>query len=606
MKFVKYSFFCVVLFSPFLVKCMPELNRIPETYWQNGRSYRSNFTISILPNKTTTRKPYSTFLIHNAANKTTNKPSNPPSLIDPVDWEMSEISDFKLDLSTTPKVSTTTKPSTSTHATSERTTSTTISDNSSGDFLLLQHFPINVNNFSIKTSQDELDHVEETFTYQVKRQNKNKLVADQDILKKSELLQLLRGDKNQEERTAINNKVDEASKKVDELEIRMGAFLQHLLEVESNVISGHVTTNATIKEMQTKVGMISENYRLNENATQDIRNTFAADKSRFEGQINSLSMHLRNLYNTTGEKILNVSSSVKRLNSSVENISHDIRMNEMKIRFNQKALTTLDKNVQSNNEQILDLTSSVGPKWVEQTTGCGGILIGDAGLLSYKFRQPYLNNERCIWTIRANRRQRVMLQVLEDGFQNTSNSDFITVTEFTEEMTLVTSSRIEQGNRAVHTFRGPLLFVSFFSDSTTHGNGFTLTFHGHGNYSAGDSLNSIRYRHSHWKDPVGHVNHPEEKNALYQPNEISTFVVSPSSSLLRVNIRYTDMEKEENCEYDSVSFYGSVKSSYALAKKYCDQQKSYSGESLQSADGTFIVIFRSDSSTQFKGFQFSW
>lgn len=30
-------------------------------------------------------------------------------------------------------------------------------------------------------------------------------------------------------------------------------------------------------------------------------------------------------------------------------------MNEMKIRFNQKALTTLDKNVQSNNEQAIIL-----------------------------------------------------------------------------------------------------------------------------------------------------------------------------------------------------------------------------------------------------------
>lgn len=41
------------------------------------------------------------------------------------------------------------------------------------------------------------------------------------VLLFQELLQLLRGDKNQEERTAINNKVDEASKKVDELEIRV-------------------------------------------------------------------------------------------------------------------------------------------------------------------------------------------------------------------------------------------------------------------------------------------------------------------------------------------------------------------------------------------------
>jgi len=73
-----------------------------------------------------------------------------------------------------------------------------------------------------------------------------------------------------------------------------------------------------------------------------------------------------------------------------------------------------------------------------------------------------------------------------------------------------------------------------------------------------------------------------------------------------VSIRYTDMEKESNCESASVPFSQSVKASYALANKYCAQQKSYNGETLQSGDGTFIVVFRSDSSTQFKGFQFSW
>lgn len=43
-----------------------------------------------------------------------------------------------------------------------------------------------------------------------------------------------------------------------------------------------------------QVGMISENYRLNENATQDIRNTFAADKSRFEGQVSFCVVDKRN------------------------------------------------------------------------------------------------------------------------------------------------------------------------------------------------------------------------------------------------------------------------------------------------------------------------
>lgn len=76
--------------------------------------------------------------------------------------------------------------------------------------------------------------------------------------------------------------------------------------------------------------------------------------------------------------------------------------------------------------------------------GCGGVLIGEAGLIAYKFRQPYSNSERCIWTVRANRRSRVSLQLIEAEFQNKSNSDFITVTEFVDghPAALLTSSRM--------------------------------------------------------------------------------------------------------------------------------------------------------------------
>jgi len=125
----------------------------------------------------------------------------------------------------------------------------------------------------------------------------------------------------------------------------------------------------------------------------------------------------------------------------------------------------------------------------------------------------------------------------------------------------------EHGNKAIHTFRGPLIFLTFYSDENIPGNGFTLKFKGAGNVSAADVPNSIRYRHTSLKDPVGHLTYPGDKNLLYGPNEITTFTINPPSTATKVYLRYTDLEKEENCEYDSVNFYGSVMASFALAKK---------------------------------------
>jgi len=208
------------------------------------------------------------------------------------------------------------------------------------------------------------------------------------------------------------------------------------------------------------------------------------------------------------------------------------------------------------------------------SSGCGGILQADGGLLSYKFRQPYVNNERCVWTLRVNRRPRVLLQLLEDGFYTNSShgnyGDFISVTEFTEEMTLVTSSRLEHGNKALHTFRGPLLLITFYSDGSGTGNGFMLKFKGQGaQNSTEDYLNLARYTHVHHGQADGMIYHPNDKDATYSPNELSTFVINPPlhPGPLRVNVRFTDMEKEESCAYDSLTFYGSVKASYAIAKK---------------------------------------
>ncbi|ODM87847.1 CUB and sushi domain-containing protein 1 [Orchesella cincta] len=167
--------------------------------------------------------------------------------------------------------------------------------------------------------------------------------------------------------------------------------------------------------------------------------------------------------------------------------------------------------------KIVDLEKSSGPQWAEQTVGCGGVLIANSGLISYKFRQLYMNDERCVWTVRVNTRSKINLQLLEDGFQNQSNSDFLTVTEFGEAddqhpVTLLTSTRLEHGSKALHTFQGPVIFITFYSDSSIPGTGFTLRFDGVGNITDSFNINAIRHINLHQTFPTGKFTYPSEEN----------------------------------------------------------------------------------------------
>lgn len=128
----------------------------------------------------------------------------------------------------------------------------------------------------------------------------------------------------------------------------------------------------------------------------------------------------------------------------------------------------------------------------------------------------------------------------------------------------------EHGNNALHTFQGPVIFLTFYSDASQPGTGFTLKFNGVGNRTDAASVNAVRYLNVHYSAPIGVFTYPSENgnDITYQPNELVTLAINPQNAdMVKISLTKSDLEKDEHCEFDSLSFYGSVTGSYALTKR---------------------------------------
>ncbi|ODM97298.1 ABC transporter G family member 23 [Orchesella cincta] len=409
--------------------------------------------------------------------------------------------------------------------------------------------------------------VEETFTYQVKKQRQppskpEDLKAEFDFLKAK----------------AMTDSYEAMQKYVNELNYNTSEKINNITkaveETASAVLANESIFNATINQQSMQVANMMSLSNETSRTVKLLQYAHGQDKVALIQQISNLTMLIEKLQRERSEDRARTRTELSLLQAKIDNTTEEIRVHEAHLRYGQQAMLSLRNSVEKNANQIVDLEKSSGPQWAEQTVGCGGVLIANSGLISYKFRQLYMNDERCVWTVRVNTRSKINLQLLEDGFQNQSNSDFLTVTEFGEAddqhpVTLLTSTRLEHGSKALHTFQGPVIFITFYSDSSIPGT---------------------------------------ENGATYQPNELMTLAINPNnnSSSMKIQMKWSDLEKDEFCEFDSINFYGSVQGSYALTKRYCQQDEKFNGEIIHSSDGIFLVIFRSDASTQFSGFQFTW
>jgi len=233
--------------------------------------------------------------------------------------------------------------------------------------------------------------------------------------------------------------------------------------------------------------------------------------------------------------------------------------------------------------------------WVEQREGCGGVLSGSSGYISYKLDQSYNQNERCIWTIKAEDRESVRIRVRTSGLDPLAS---ISVTELDYEGATTTNTHLV-GDLDSHVFNGPVIFLTFQSGSGS-GSGFDLEFYG---TSYGGATGLI-HDHLHNNALSGSQNFPVGGGS-YSDNAFGTFVVNPSGAS-QVSLRVTRLDIEGgSCSYDWISVYNYANGRFTnLSGKICGNSPPTT--TFVGTEGILVIFFASDSSITQTGFTYEY
>jgi hypothetical protein len=229
--------------------------------------------------------------------------------------------------------------------------------------------------------------------------------------------------------------------------------------------------------------------------------------------------------------------------------------------------------------------------WVEQSEGCGGVLVGSSGRLSYKLGQSVEGGERCVWTIRTNSRSSVRAKILQNGF---GMGDTLSVTELFGDGSA--SATTVLGDEEV-VFSGVIL-VTFRAGANSMGQGFSLEFYGTGFPDTSTS----RYTHLHLNATVGTLNYPVG-GGNYQPDEYATIVINPAGRNPTLKVDRLDIENAPSCQYDSMNILNFNTDNYNYVGKYCQTPLP---APVVANDGVIVLVFTTDDSVQASGFGVSW
>jgi len=235
--------------------------------------------------------------------------------------------------------------------------------------------------------------------------------------------------------------------------------------------------------------------------------------------------------------------------------------------------------------------------WVEQTEGCGGVLVGSSGYISYKLGEAYNANERCLWTIRSDTdRESIRIKVRNSGLDSGA---VLIVTEVDFE-DATTSRTIAIEDLESHVFNGPAVFVTFVAGGFAAGTGFDLEFYGT-SYGGSTGLNHDNLFNGGVSGtqsfPVG--------GGSYEDNAFGTFVVNPAGAR-STSLTVTRLDIEGgSCAYDWIRVFAFADGQWRpVSEKLCGN--SPPGTPFVGSEGLLVVFFKTDSSITQTGFSYSW
>lgn len=259
-----------------------------------------------------------------------------------------------------------------------------------------------------------------------------------------------------------------------------------------------------------------------------------------------------------------------------------------------------------------------GPKWVEQKGECGGILVGESGMIEYKIGEQYTPGEHCVWMVRANRKRFVKVRLLTNGIIPPCNTgpgcgpaSWIFVSEW-ELNGFVTPKDMIYGGVSSDAnlvyVQGPIAYITFTSSASTKiGTGFVLWFQGVGD----DAYPDFTFKEYYFEHGAGSARYPED-GSEFSSNELVSYIINPKAAgntnitLTMDSVQVYLANSTAHCDRDSVTFHSGVSHGVAPRRGWC--QTSDPGDTLfVKRPGVFVVTsLNSPGSTGIKKFSFSW
>ncbi|ODM91721.1 Deleted in malignant brain tumors 1 protein, partial [Orchesella cincta] len=190
---------------------------------------------------------------------------------------------------------------------------------------------------------------------------------------------------------------------------------------------------------------------------------------------------------------------------------------------------------------------------------CGGLIIGENGLLNYKLRTYYPNNERCVYLLHSPNSRSITLELLEDEFEVCCDFLHVNTIDPTNGTLRNDTVAITRANNT-RTFDESLLVIVFRSDSGTRGKGFSLQF-----TSNGTNANlGYNYKLRHVSDSYGTIDYPSAEWGDEESTNNEIFVLASSLNTRDGDALFTSMinwnsgtfqKSNDSCDYGSLSFY---------------------------------------------------
>jgi len=237
-----------------------------------------------------------------------------------------------------------------------------------------------------------------------------------------------------------------------------------------------------------------------------------------------------------------------------------------------------------------------------QIETCGGIVESSAGAIVYKLGQPLERHEKCIWTILAENRSNIELQVVQDGLDNNILTDRINVYGLDSKHEMIDLATIVAGDRTKYTFDGPLIFVSFTTDLYSKlGTGFLISFQAVGP----ELVKPFRFN-------LNHISGPDNGTVRYSPGpnlpELAIFTFNLVMSFREYQLTLNLFQGFYNgvggdyryCDYNRLNIYECGRGFAFKRLGLCR----YIGPTILEAPSPFIVSFYNSYSQS--GVRFDW